>query len=472
MGNTLFKNSKYLISKAHPDEIIENGAVYVEGAVIKAVGNSNDLVSLYGGGDGVDILDCSDKVVMPGLIDAHNHLANFHMRLPYGVTAKDTGIEHGMLNRVWPAYLWLTDESTYDLTVWGLMHQLKHGATTSANAFPFPDAQYRAAEFAKMRMVIQPLMVTSLRLSDNLDEQGCLQQTEETIKNYHQALDGLITVGVHPSWPWNCTRNLLVKGMELAQKYDVQYATHLYEASDEVRKSNALWADEGGAFQYLDQIGMFTPRSLFFHAANLNEREIDLLAERGCAIVHNPENNAGAWNRSVAYIPYYLDAGVTVGLGTDGPPKDMFLQMALAKYFHNVMPREKTGLEPWIPLELATMGSAKALWLEDKVGTLEPGMRADIITIDLKGNTSLFIARKETLLPYIASGSQGKHVCDAMVDGVFLRRDNAFTIFDEEAINTRVNERVSEFFEWYESRKKTRGDRPMVDLVHEEFVKI
>jgi cytosine/adenosine deaminase-related metal-dependent hydrolase len=475
MGRTLFKNCRFLISQAHPEGIIEHGAVFVDGPIIKAVGASEELESTYAGDEAVDILDCTSKIVMPGLIDSHNHLGLFHVHLPYGLASKkvDTGIMKEATDNLWPAYLWLTEEIVYDLTLFGLMHQLKHGTTTNATAFPFPDAAFRAAEHSRMRMVIQPHMATSVRLQDNLDEQGYLAQTEEVIRDYHNALDGLVTIAVYPVSPLLCTRSLLIKGMKLAHKYDVQFATHIFEAPDEVKKANDVWTDKGGAIQYLLNIGLLTPRSLFFHA-NLNEREIDVFAEMGCAIVHNPECNAGEWNRNVAYLPYFLDAGVTVGLGTDGLPRDMFGQMMLVKYLHNVLPREKVCVEPWVPLELATIGSARALWLDRKVGKLEPGKRADIITINLKGNTCLYPVHKETLFRFLPSSSQGPHVTDVLVDGVFLRRDNEFTIFDEEAITARVDERLGQFLEWYEARKKSRSreGKPMTDFVDHTFAEV
>ncbi len=473
MSKFLFNNCKYLVPKAHPESIIENGAVFVDGKTIKEIGSSEELNRKFQIDPEVEIIDCSEKVVLPGLIDSHNHLTTFHHHLPHAVPSEiGGGIEDEMLNQVWPAYLWLTDENSYDLNLWSLMHSLKHGVTTTANAAPFPDATFRAAELSRMRIVMHPLMVTSVRLSDNLDEDGYLSQTEEAIKNYHHALEGLLTVAVHPSWPWNCTRNLLVKGMELAHRYDVQYATHLFEAPDEAKRANALWADRGGALQYLDDIGLLTSRSVFFHASNFNEKEIEKIAERGCVVIHNPECNAGAWNRSVAYIPYCLEAGMTVGLGTDGAPRDMFGQMMLAQYLHNVMPREKVTVDPWMPLEMATGSGAKALWLDNLVGTLEVGKRADIIAIDLVNNTGLEVARKETLFRFLSNGQQGAFVADVMVDGLILRRDHEFTIFDEEAITARVRERFAEFQAWYQIRRKKRKGKPMVDLEHEEFAKV
>ena len=126
-----------------------------------------------------------------------------------------------------------------------------------------------------------------------------------------------VTVDVHTSWPWNCTESMLVKGMALAEKYDVQFATHLFEAPDEKRLANELCANEGGAIQYLRNIGLVNERSVFFHCTQLNEEEIDIMAETGSAITHCPTNNARKGD--CAYVPYMRDAGVRLGLATDNP---------------------------------------------------------------------------------------------------------------------------------------------------------
>lgn len=470
MIKVLFKNCRFLISQPTPfGGILENGAVYVEGPVIKAVGPSDEIEKQFGTQDGVEVLDCKDKIVMPGLVDAHNHIGEAHMFLIFGwLTTPLMGIVDTAIRVLWPAYNWLTDESVYDLTLFGLVNTLKHGTTTYANAFPFPDAVYKASAYAKMRTVMHVQMITSVNLPDAKNEQEYLDLTEHAIKSYHDTLDGLIQVGVHPSATYNCTQNMLIKGMELAEKYDVQYATHVAEAPDEKERADATWADEGGQIQHLRNIGLMQERSLFFHGAVLNEQEIDLVAEKGVAIAHNPPTNSILGN--CAYLPYMLEAGVKVGLGTDVPTHNLFNAMLSVSQQQNIMPREKRGLAPWVPFELATVGSAKALRMEDKIGTLEAGKRADIVTIDLSRNTSLYPLNVGTLLTFIAFNGPGTEVTDAMVDGVFLRRDGEFTIFDEEAIIAKANEWCDKFTVDYMKAKET--GEPMFNRVHEEYTKI
>jgi len=470
MNKTLFRNCRFLISRPTPfGGILENGAVYVEGPIIKAVGPSAEVEAQYGDQEGLDIVDCQDKIVMPGLVDCHNHVGEAHMFLIFGwLTSPLLGIVDTATRVLWPAYNWLTEESVYDLTLFGLVNMLKHGTTTYANAFPFPDAVYRASAYAKMRTVIHVQMITSVNLPDAKDEQEYLTLTEEAIKSYHDTLDGLVQVGVHPSATYNCTQNMLIKGMQLAEQYDVQYATHVAEAPDEKERADAAWADEGGQIQHLKNIGLMSPRSLFFHGAALNEKEIDMLAETGTALAHCPPTNSILGN--CAYVPYMLQAGVKVGLGTDCPTHNLFNVMLSVSQQHSIMPREMRGLMPWTPFELATVGSAKALRLDDVIGTLEPGKRADIGTIDLSHNSGLFPLNVGNLLTFIPFNGPGTEVADAMVDGRFLRRDGEFTIFDEEAIIAKAKEWCDKFtVDWFEAQE---SGEPMFNRVHEEYQRI
>ena len=469
MNKVLFKNCRYLICKAVPEKgILEDGAVYVEGPVIKAVGPTAEIERLVTD-ENTEVLDCRNKIVMPGLIDSHNHVGEYHQFLILGMSSWKPvrGIIDVLHHYIWPAWTWLTEESTYDLTLLGIVNLLKHGTTTTANAFHFPDAVYKAAEHSRMRMVIQPQMVTAYEMSDGLDEQGYLAQTEDAIRNYHNTLDGRITVDVHTSWPWNCTESMLVKGMALAEKYDVQFATHLFEAPDEKRLANELCANEGGAIQYLRNIGLVNERSVFFHCTQLNEEEIDIMAEAGCAITHCPTNNARKGD--CAYLPYMRDAGVRLGLATDNPTGNLFKDMAAMSLFHNIMPREKRSVPVWVPLELATTGSAKVLRMDDRVGTLEPDKRADIITIDLRRNTDLMPLNAGMLFYFLCINGPGAVAADVMVDGVFLRREGEFTILDEEAIIAKATQWFEKFTDYYVKGQEER--RSLIKLVHNEFIR-
>jgi cytosine/adenosine deaminase-related metal-dependent hydrolase len=165
-----------------------------------------------------------------------------------------------------------------------------------------------------------------------------------------------------------------------------------------------------------------------------------------------------------------LKQGVKVGLGTDMPTHNLFNVMLSVSQQHAIMPRELRGVMPWTPFELATLGSARALRWEEKIGTLEPGKRADVVTIDLTHNTDLFPLNVGTLLLFLAVNGPGTEVADAMVDGRFLRRDGKFTLVDEDELMERAQYWCDKFSADY-MQAQSEG-RPMFERIHEEYQRL
>jgi cytosine/adenosine deaminase-related metal-dependent hydrolase len=474
MPKTLFRRCRVLIAKAAADGVIVDGAVLVDGAEIEAVGPSAEIERLCAGDAGLDIIDCANKIVMPGLVNAHNHtpwgVVNLAYTAAYGSgmnVPADMDFNQVMDQFVMAPMAWFTDRSVHELGLCGMMDQIRHGTTTTADANNHPDGLYRAAVESGLRVVLQPQMLTNLQL-DGLDEDGYLDQAEDCLRNYHVGGSDRVTVAVHPSWPWNCTTGLLQRGMELARKYDVQFATHLSEVVIEMETANRVWADKGGCIAHLKEIGLLTERSLFFHGTELTEREVDLLADAGSALVHNPELNAELWAR-VANVPYWLTTGLTVGLGSDYGQFDMFSAMKLAGLLGRVARPDSAPLDSWPLLDLATMGSARALWLDDKVGTLAPGKKADVITIDLLANSGLvpFCDEPNWIASLLTKQSTRIEVCESMVNGVFLRRDNAFTSLNQAEIIGRAHHWSARFLRDY--RQMLAGGVPWSKPVHPLF---
>jgi cytosine/adenosine deaminase-related metal-dependent hydrolase len=165
-----------------------------------------------------------------------------------------------------------------------------------------------------------------------------------------------------------------------------------------------------------------------------------------------------------------LDAGVKVGMGTDMPAGSMFDNIHIAYIVNSIVPPDHAEqYPPWIPLELATIGSARAQRLEDKLGTLEPGKKADIITVDLSRNTLLYPLNAGNLYYWLASKGAGTIVDDSMVDGTFLRRGGEFTMLDEEAVIARSDEWLADFSSWYLGRKE--AGEPVTIVKFEDYVK-
>ncbi len=452
----LFDNCRFLITTPNPDGVIEGGWVLVDGPTIHSVGRPETSPKADLSAQGAEVVDCSGKLVMPGMIDSHNHLANYPYNLLPGIDPSSMdfrGISECLEKLIWPAYTWATDASTYDLTVLAMCNAIKHGTTTITSAFPWPDATYRAGMTSGIRTIIHPQAVSNVALGDGLDDEGYLAQTEEVIRNYHNAEDGRIQVAAHPHTTYSCSERLLLGCMELAERYDVGFAIHMLESVEDRHLSDAQFAEWGGIIGYFQAKGLLRERTLFFHCDQVNGREAEILAEAGVAISHNPQSNA-TYHGSVADVPTLRAAGVTLGLGTDMPAGNLFDNMYTAFIVNaTVPPDQEAQYEPWVPLELATIGGARAQRLGDKIGTLEAGKRADMITVDLSRNTTLHPLNAGNLLFWIVSQGAGTVVEDSMVDGTFLMRDREFTQMDEVAIIARSERWMADFEAWYRHRK-------------------
>jgi 5-methylthioadenosine/S-adenosylhomocysteine deaminase len=467
MNKILIRNCQYLVTYPGTSQgIIENGAIYIENDKIVAVGKSSQIDARYSSQSDLDILDAHEKMVLPGLVDAHNHVGEVHTLLvPGWLDTPINGIVDAADRMYWPAYNWLTEQSTYDLTLFGLLHAIKYGATTHTDAMIFPHAMSCASLEAKTRTVIFPQMISSVHLSDAKSEQEYLAHTEEVIQTYHNAEDGLIQVGVHASTIFNCTESLLQGGMHLARKYGVKFATHIAESPDEKEREDQIFADRGGLIPYLRHIGLLGPQTIFFHGTLLSEREIDILAETDTALVHCPATNA--WFGYCAYLPYMLKVGMRLGLGTDCVTHNMFNVMLSVMQHHNIMPRQLRGVDPAVIFELATIGGAQVLGMQDSIGSLEPGKKADIITIDLKDNTSLFPLSPQVFYSMLALNGAGTETCDVLINGRFVRRNYQFTCLDESAIIARACQWCDKFGLDYQ--RMQHNHQPMFQRVLEEF---
>lgn len=459
MKKTLVKGARYLVSST-PFGILENASMVIEDDRIAAVGPAADLDAL---GPFDEIVDAAGKIVMPGLVDAHNHVGEAHMFVGFGFLQEPLrGIADALEKVVWPAFVWMDEEKTYDMEMFGLLNLLKSGTTTVSDAFMFPDASARAAIDSGLRVEVSPTLITSLELPDQLDPETTLRNTEEAIRKWHGAADGRITYRVHASATYNCHEWFLRECMALAKKYDVGFCTHVAESVDEKEKANARWPQ--GEIRRLYDMGLMGPKSLFFHCCVLDEEEIALFAKTDTKVAHNPLTNCMLGN--CAWVPKLLMEGVTVGLGTDMPIATMFNVMRCVSQIHSVMPRDPRGLMPWTPLELATAGSARALNMEDSIGTLEPGKKADWISLDLRGNTRLFPLTPAVLTTIVTAGASGCDLCDVMVDGKMLMQERTVLGLDQAAII----EKAARITEEYVADFAGKAESTRIRTLHEEFM--
>jgi 5-methylthioadenosine/S-adenosylhomocysteine deaminase len=457
---TLIRNASYLITTARAD-VIENGAVLIEGNKIKAIGATAELEKDF---QGKTVIDAGNKVVMPGLVDSHNHLGNWNMYTLLGMYEKHPLAQPGRLYKIiYPAYTWVPAEAVYDVEMVAYLNLIKTGTTTVSDAFMYPDESARAAIDSGLRVDLSPGMQTNIRYPDSKSPEDDLVRAEAAIQKWHRAANGRINYRVHPAITFTCREWFLKACADLAKKYDVGLSIHAGEAPQATRLAREVWPQ--GEIRRMYDLGLMGPKSLFFHSCVLEDDELDLYAETGTSVAHCPVSNLK--RGVVARVPEMLAKGIDVGLGVDYPNNDLFNVMRITSMIHTILPREPKGISHRTALEMATHGGAKALSLGEETGTLEPGKKADIITLELKGNTRIFPPTAAGLINLIRLNGSGSDVADMIVDGEILMRDRKLTHLDEDAIMERAHYWHGEFIRWY--REKEERGEPFVEVLHPDF---
>jgi len=248
----------------------------------------------------------------------------------------------------------------------------------------------------------------------------------------------LIRTFVEPHSLYTCSFELLRSARELADEYCVFYGTHYLETKVE---RDSLAAQFGmRPTDYLRDLGYLTERFLAFHCVWLDEKDIKFFAANGCKVAHNPESNMKLGS-GVALVPEMLEAGVTVGLGTDGCASnnnlDMFQEMDTAAKVHKVMRLDPTVMGAPAVVRIATIGGAAALGMDDITGSLEAGKRADLIVIPLNKPHLTPLYHEYSHLVYAAHAAD---VDTVIVDGKVLMKGRKLATIDEAEAMERVRE--------------------------------
>jgi 5-methylthioadenosine/S-adenosylhomocysteine deaminase len=244
--------------------------------------------------------------------------------------------------------------------------------------------------------------------------------------------DPLITPAVAPHAMYTLDAATLRAARQLSQRHGVPTLIHLAETRDEVQTSEAQ--HKMSPVAYLDSLGFFGPGVLAAHGVWVSAPDIALLENRRVGISHNPESNMKLAS-GTAPVPGYLKAGVAVGLGTDGAASnndlDMFEAMRTASLLHKLQTGDPRVLSAREALSMATIGGARALGMDTQIGSLEPGKRADLIVVSMRGARQTPLYDPISHLVYV---TRGDDVQTTIVNGRILMRDRNVLTLDESAV--------------------------------------
>jgi len=407
-----------------PDGPEESGSIVIEGERIASIGGSSEL-----GGTAFDrVLEGRGRLVMPGLVDAHTHLA---MVLFRGF-ADDMPLQEWLEEAIWPAEKNLKGEEVYWASLLGIAELLRSGVTAFADMYFYMEEVARAVRESGIRALLAYGMIAP----DEAQAERELERGLELVEGWHGAAEGRIRVALGPHAPYTCGEALWQKARELAEEQGLMLHTHLAETALEVRR----FEEEHGTtpVEWLAGLGVFEVPVLAAHCVHLSDRDMEILAEHGVQVVHNPTSNMKLGS-GIAPLSKLLDRGINVALGTDGAASnndlDMWEELRLAALLAKVG-GDPTALPAPAALKLATSNGARALGLAG-IGELRAGAVADLIIVNLD---SPHLIPQYNLVSNLVYAAHAADVETVIINGEIVMEDREIRTFDVEEAKNKVKE--------------------------------
>ena len=429
------EGARYIITMDGERRIIRDGAVVIEGSRISQVGKSADLADIAA----QRVINAAGMVLAPGLVNGHMHVSYAHATR--GIFPDSLGANY--LPNVFRLQGAMTAEEEYLTSLLGITELLKYGTTTflDPGSTKFLDAGLRAYEQSGCRVIVGA-HVTDLPNPVNLpvyETDEAIAIVERVILDYDGRLDGRVRAWAMPFSPNFATPRLLRESKRLADENGVSLTLHFNNSSAYVE---ACLRENGmRPAQYLESLGVLGENAVLSHALGLDDSEVETLARTGTKVVAVPTAavKSGFGMTSGGLLPEMLEAGITVGIGTDAGNNSNLIETNRAMYLIAVLykdaRRDTTAITAETALELATIRGAQTLGLGDEIGSIEPGKKADLALYDTRRAEWATLFNPVNSLVYNADG---RSVHTVIVDGRVVVEDHTPLFVDEQALIAEV----------------------------------
>lgn len=425
-----------LLSMVEGEQPLENAVCSIKDGHIEKIGVEEDFIDpRY---HHIDRIDARRGIILPGLVNAHTHTA---MTLFRGY-ADDLPLKTWLFEKIFPLEAQVLNPVTvYQGALLGCLEMIASGTTCFMDGYFFQDKTILAAHEAGLRALVAQGVI-DFPAPGVPDPQENLNVARDFLKKW-KGFSELIQPGLFCHSPVTCSRKTLERGLELSLEMPAPLQIHLSETLEEVL---ALMEKTGKRpVRYLHDIGILNARLVAAHAVHLDDEEIQLLAQHKVKVVHVPESNMKL-SSGIAPVKKMMKAGLAMGIGTDGSASnndlDLFLEMGTAAKLGKVSAMDPVCMSAREVLRMATAGGASLLGLENEIGTLEEGKRADIIVVNLDAPHLRPLYDPYSTLVYSASGADVK---DVMVNGRILMKDRIFMTLDPEEVMAKVKEIAGDF---------------------------
>lgn len=425
----LIVNGDYLVTMEPDSPVITNGAVAIKDGVIIAVGLASEISGQY---SSKQVLAGDQRIVMPGLINGHSHAA---MTLLRGV-AEDLTLMDWLNNFIFPAEVEFVDADFVrigaELACWEM---IRGGTTTFVDMYYFPDETAKVVERCGMRAMIATTVIDQPS-PDAKNAADAIQNGLAYIERWKEKNSRITPIfGPHASYTLNAEQLKTVH--DAAKKAGVGVTMHMSESPFELEYSQNTYGKT--SIEMLDSIGFLDPPVIAAHVVWPTAVEIPILVKRKVGVINNPTSNMKIAS-GIAPIVDMLDAGVRVGLGTDGAASnndlDMWEEMRLAALSQKVTKMDPQVLPARTVLNMATLGGAQAIGLDKSIGSLRVGKRADLIQVSTE---DVHFVPMYDVISHLIYVADEQDVASVIVDGRILMRDHDMLTIDTERVRSEAN---------------------------------
>lgn len=416
--NILIENVKILTMA--DGEVIKNGNIYIENEKIKKI-TSDKIDFSYD-----KKIDGKNYLAMPGFVNAHTHVGMSLFRN----FSDDVELMTWLNEKIWPLEDKLIEEDVYWASLLSHAEMIMTGTTSFADMYYFEDQTIKALEKSKMRAQIS----RGLTLEDKNYKK--IEENIDLFKKYENSQNGRINIAFGPHAVYTTDKNYLKEINKYAKKYKIPIHIHLSETK--IENDECIKRFGQSPTEVFEECGIFENKTIAAHGIYLSDKDLDILSKYDVSVVHNPSSNLKL-SSGFLDCTRVLNKKVNLAMGTDSSAsnnnlsmiKEISLTSLVSKY------NNPKNLKAYDVLKMATINGAKALGLDDKIGTLEEGKLADIILIDLNNPNHTPQNNLISSLPY---STFDKDVSYVIINGDLVYDDKKFVYLNEKEIIKNAEE--------------------------------
>ena len=430
MPSLLLKNCAWVVTQNKKREVLRNASILIENDSIKEIGQVSTSADKE--------IDGSGKIATPGLVNTHTHLS---MTLFRGY-ADDMKLQDWLREKIWPLESKLNGEDCYFGALLGSAEMIRSGTTTFVDMYFHMEDVARAISKSGLRGFLSYGTI-------DLFDPAKLSAERQNVQKFHDYVKQLanprVKFAVGPHAIYTCSEEMLQWAKDFAEKNNSILHIHLAET----RREQANSHNQHGlrVVEYLEKIGALSKNMLAAHCVWLTKSEIKLLADAQVKVAHCPVSNMKLASGGVAPLPEMFEAGIPVGLGTDGAASnnslDMFETMKVCALLHKASRWDPTILPAQKVLDLATIEGATALGADHEIGSIETGKKADIILLDAKSPNLTPIHGKETIVSNLVYSASSGNVDTTIVDGRVLMERRTIKSLNLDEVYEETEKRAS-----------------------------